>query len=110
MRKILLLSVCMLMTSLSYAGDQAGTIQYVRVRASDGLIYFALNGAPRSGAPACATGGYWMIRDENSNAGKQQYAMLLAAQLSGRVVAVIGMNSCVRWVDGEDASEIRIVE
>lgn len=102
-------AILMLISSLSQAGDQAGTIKYLRVRASDGLIYFALNGAKNS-APSCATSGEWMIRDESSNTGKQQYAMLLAAQLAGKTVAVTGLNTCVRWGDGEDANEIRIVD
>jgi hypothetical protein len=71
------------------------------------LIYFSLN-AVKTNSPACATANYWIIRDENSNAGKQQYAMLLAAQLSGQMVYVIGSNSCDRWPDAEDANEINI--
>lgn len=109
MKKRILAALCVFIAPISHAGSQTGTIQYVRVRASDGLIYFALNGGPKSGSPACATAGYWIIRDENSNSGKQQYAMLLAAQLAGKSVAVHGMDSCIRWSDGEDAGEIRIV-
>ncbi len=110
MSKIPLAAILISMMSLSHAGEQIGTIQYVRVRASDGLIYFALSGGAKSGSPPCATVDYWMIRDENSNAGKQQYAMLLAAQLAGRAVAIAGLSTCARWVNGEDVNEIRIVE
>lgn len=110
MKKHLLAALCAFMPSISHAGSQTGTIEYLRVRANDGLIYFGLNGAQKAGSPSCATNSNWIIRDENSNAGKQQYAMLLAAQLAGKTLAVVGMNSCVRWPDAEDAGEIRIVD
>jgi hypothetical protein len=110
MKKTLLLAIAMLASPWSHAGEQIGTILYVRVRASDGLIYFALNGTKTGASPSCATNSYWIIRDENSNAGKQQYGMLLAAQLAGRSVAVSGLNSCARWIDGEDAAEMRIAD
>lgn len=100
--------ILIFLSSFSYAGSQIGEIQYVIVRASDGLIYFRLSGS-KSGAPGFATSGEWMIRDESSNVGKQQYAMLLAAQLAGKSVTVSGFNTCVRWGDGEDVNEIRII-
>ncbi len=33
-------------------------------------------------------------------------ALLLAAQLAGKMIHVTGMNTCVRWSDGEDADTI----
>jgi len=36
--------------------------------------------------------------------------MLVAAQLAGRTIAVTGLNSCVRWGDGEDVNELRVVD
>jgi hypothetical protein len=108
MKKVFLAAVFTVMTSLAHAGTQVGTIEYVRVRTSDGLVYFALNGPAKVGSPACAALGYWIIRDESSNAGKQQYAMLLAAQLAGRTISVAGSNTCARWADGEDVAELRL--
>jgi hypothetical protein len=93
----------------SYAGSQTGTVNYIIVRASDGLVYFLLKGGALDSQPACATHGYWMIKDENSNAGKQQYSMILAAHASGKTVKVTGMNSCSRWGDGEDVNSIQII-
>ncbi len=90
------------------AGTQVGTVSSVIVRASDGLTYFTLNGAAKSGNPACATKSYWMIKDENSEVGKKQYAMVLAAQASGRELTVVGMNSCTRWLDGEDVNWMQL--
>jgi hypothetical protein len=59
-----------------------------------------------SGKPTCAKNPYWMIRDENSNAGKQQLATLLAAQATGKTVTVNGMGTCQRWLDGEDVNDV----
>ena len=104
---VLLLAV----PSAVYAGAQTGTVSYVEVRASDGLVYFELSGDAKTNSPSCAAEHfYWIIRDENSNAGKQQYAMVLAAQASGKRVFVVGLNSCARWHDGEDLNYIRILE
>ena len=102
---LLLLIVC----SFSVlAGSQIGTVSSVIVRASDGLTYFTLNGAAKSDNPTCATNSYWMIKDENSEVGKKQYAMVLAAQASGRELTVVGMNSCTRWSDGEDVNWMQL--
>lgn len=104
--KKLFVFLCLAFSTTVMAGTQTGTVVYVTVRSSDGLIIFVLNGY-MSSAPACATHGYWIIRDENSNAGKQQYAMLLAAQAAGKVVRADGRNTCVRWSDGEDVDTIK---
>lgn len=104
MKKILLMSLCL--CANSYAGYQMGKVQTIVVR-EDGLHYVVLEGTA-AGKPACATAGYWMIRDENSAAGKSQLSVLLAAHASGRVVYIDGKNSCTRWGDGEDISTVQI--
>ena len=73
---------------------------------SDGLHWFVLEGV-HSNKPSCAANqNYWMIKNENSQAGKTQISMLIAAHSAGRSVAVDGANSCTRWGDGEDADTI----
>ena len=105
--KALFVVMGLMFSSVCTAGNQEGTVGDVFVRASDGLIYFVVvNGDPKTGSPACATFSYWMIKDENSNAGKQQYQMLLAAQATGKTITVIGLNTCTRWSDGEDVDSI----
>lgn len=99
----------LLFSSAILAGNQTGTVNYVVVRASDGLVYFHLKGGTSLDKPACATHSYWMIKDENSNTGKQQYSMILAAHLSGKTVKVTGANACTRWGDGEDVNSIQIL-
>ena len=106
--KQLLTSMMLLLSSTVTAGAQIGTVSSVLVRASDGLVSFTLSGAPKTDSPACATYGYWMIKDENSEVGKKQYAMVLAAQASGRELTVVGMNSCTRWSDGEDVNWLQL--
>jgi hypothetical protein len=87
------------------AGQQTGKVARIHVRASDGLIYMVLTG-PRTGSPACAARDYWVIKNENSEAGKRQYAYLLTAQASNRAITVFGANTCARWYDGEDIEAI----
>ncbi|MFN3900695.1 MAG: hypothetical protein ACK4GU_11540 [Alishewanella aestuarii] len=92
----------------SKAGTQEGYIDWINVRASDGLIFFALKDGIKHNSPTCAANNYWMIRDENSEAGKKQFALLLTAQAAGKKITVVGMNSCQRWGDGEDVDWIRL--
>lgn len=101
-----------LLSSLSattVAGSITGFVQYVAQRASDGLTMVGVTGVPFD-KPGCATQSYWVIRDENSESGKKQYAMLLAAKASGLRVAINGSNACVRWGDGEDIDLIQLVD
>ena len=111
MKKVLT-SLLLLLAHGAYAanGIQTGTVHDITVRASDGLIVFNINGAAKSGGPACAALAYWMIRDENSNVGKQQYAVLLAALSSGKTVTITGLGTCLRWPDGEDVNSVLINE
>lgn len=102
------LKVFVLYTALSasaLAGTQSGKVTKVFIRASDGLVYFFVEGTG-TGKPACASAGYWIIKDENSSAGKRQLAALLTARASGEAVTISGMNTCTRWHDGEDVEEI----
>ncbi|WP_377160421.1 hypothetical protein ACFJIX_12470 [Roseateles sp. UC29_93] len=89
----------------AHAGSQVGKIKTLTIRASDGLVYFVLEGQ-RNERPACASGDYWMIRAEDSTTGKRQLAVLLTARASGQPVTVIGFNACTRWADGEDVNEL----
>ena len=87
------------------ASLQTGQVTTIIVRARDGLIYLYVSGTA-TGHPPCATGGYWMIKDENSNAGKQQLPVLIAAQAANRTVTLTGMNTCARWVNGENIESV----
>ena len=106
MKKFIL--ILMMLSTYASAGTQIGTVQYVIVRASDGLTYFTLANSVHTQKPDCATADYWIIKDENSTAGKSQYAMILSAQASGKTVKITGMNTCSRWRDGEDANSLQM--
>ena len=88
------------------AGSQGGQVVELSVCSSDGLVYFKVSGGTRANSPSCATANYWVIQNENSEAGKKQLALLLAARISGQNITVLGENSCTRWADGEDVKEI----
>jgi hypothetical protein len=106
--KVFLFLLCLPLTS--WAGTQSGKVDYLIVRASDGLVYFTLKGGSLNNSPSCATNSYWMIKDENSVAGQQQYSMLLAAHAAQKTVNVSGMNTCSRWGDGEDVNSVQIIQ
>ncbi|MEX2963363.1 hypothetical protein [Microbulbifer sp. TYP-18] len=104
MRKVFLLTA-MIISFGAQAGTQTGQISGVTVRASDGLHYFTMHGTTTD-KPACATNTYWIIKDENSTAGKSQLSVVLTAYASGKTVAVTGSGECTRWGDGEDVNTI----
>lgn len=94
-------------TGVDAQSMQAGIVSRIHVRASDGLVYFYVDG-PRSQAPACATQPYWIISNETSNAGKQQLALLMMAEAAGKPVTVSGTGDCARWSDGESVAEVAV--
>jgi hypothetical protein len=107
MRFTAILAMALFATS-AFGGSATGTITYLYQRASDNLIYVYVSGAVAN-RPACAAGTtYFMVRDENSATGKGQFATLLAAKVAGKAVTIEGLNTCVRWQDGEDINFILI--
>ncbi|AQT61094.1 hypothetical protein [Cellvibrio sp. PSBB023] len=103
-RKVLF-SLFILLTVSASAGEQTGKVSQIVVRGSDNLHYFFLEGSS-SNKPVCAKHTYWMIRDENSIAGKTQISLLLSAQAQQKTIRVVGSGSCTRWGDGEDVDAI----
>lgn len=99
-------ALCMFSSPIS-AGEQTGKITQIVVRASDNLHYFTLEG-PSSGKPTCASMGYWMIKNENSVAGRSQLSILHSAQAQQKPIRVIGAGTCTRWPDGEDVEAMLI--
>jgi hypothetical protein len=93
------------MSSAVAGGNVSGTVGAIAVR--NGMTYFTINGK-NQGRPGCAANTlYWMIKDEASQTGKQQIALLLSAKANNRTVYVDGTGTCVKWYDGEDVYEIR---
>lgn len=102
-----ILPLALALAPAAYAGTQVGKIDNIAARTSDGLLIIELTGTA-SGKPQCATHSYWMIKNENSTIGKQQLAMLMAAQLSGKTVTIVGTAACTRWADGEDIEYVMV--
>lgn len=106
-RKRLCGVVLSLLATPALCGSQIGQVTQVFIREQDGLVYFTMSGQ-HDNRPACATQQYWIVKNENSEAGKRQLVVLLSARTTGAVVAVSGGNTCVRWHDGEDADTVSI--
>jgi hypothetical protein len=86
---------------------QVGTVSRLHVRGTDGLVYFYVAG-PRSPMPGCAIQPYWIVPNESSASAKQQLALLMMAEATGKVVTVVGTGTCSRWPDGESVAEIAV--
>ncbi|CDU08704.1 conserved hypothetical protein [Vibrio coralliirubri] len=101
--------ILFIISNTANAGSQTGKVSTLYARASDNLHLVTLTGGTaKTDSPTCATKGYWLIRDENSIAGKSQFSQLLAAKMAGKTVTISGLNSCIRWGDGEDINTIII--
>ncbi len=100
-RLVMAAALCASFASQSWASDVTGKVTLVSTRATDGLQLVEVD-AQRSGKPTCAQYNYLIIKDERSDAGKAQYAMLMAAWLADKVVTINGTGACTRWGDGED--------
>ena len=101
--------ILFLFSTPALAGVQTGTVSWLTVRHVDGLIYFVLDGDTKTGTEPCP-GSTWVIADENSETGKKQYAMLLAAHVSGKQIRVHGANNCNRSQSGESVDWIQFFQ
>lgn len=109
---VMFASLCALATTPAIAGKDTGFVKSISVRDSDGLIFvdLLLSIPWPFNHPSCAVKSYWIIPDETSDSGKRLFKTLLAAQLSGRLVTIIGKDTCSRWPDGEDIENVGIDE
>ncbi len=106
-RELAVLSAAMAFLFSPPAGSStiSGKVGMLQSRASDGLQYVVVKGNSDL-KPACAKNTYYMIKDEKSDAGKAQFAMLMSAYLSGKAVTIYGTGQCGRWSDGEDINAV----
>lgn len=107
---ISVVSLCLSAGAMAGGSSITSKVKEVHVRASDGLQWIVM-ATPPSGRPDCGSRQpYYMIKDEHSDAGKAQFAMLLSAQLSGIPVTVDGAGVCSRWGDGEDIEHVMLAQ
>ncbi|MBB5886440.1 MULTISPECIES: hypothetical protein [unclassified Xanthomonas] len=91
-----------LLPGLASASSVTGTVKDLSVRATDGVHYVVINATPTQRPTCAASTTYYMIKDEKSDTGKAQLAMLLSAYMAGKPVWIEGGDTCTRWGDGED--------
>ena len=109
MFRVIVFGLIFMVAATAHASVAEGKVKYIRARASDGLTWIDIEGA-RSARPACAQNNYMMIRDENSEVGKKQFAILLQAHATGKSVIVYGANNCSRWSDGESIETVEAIQ
>jgi len=111
MKKITLLILLFTSITSVYAGNQTGKVSFVKIR-DDGLIKVGLDTVWENRA-ACVTKLWWIIKDENSQAGQAQLSLLLTAHASGRTVKIGGApngGTCIRTPgEGEDIRNLNMV-
>lgn len=96
------------MACISNASTQTGYISTILVR-DDGLHWIYVTGE-RTEKPQCSVNhSYWMIKDEASNYGQSQFALLISAMMANKKVKITGDGSCTRWGDGEDIRTVQVI-
>ena len=104
--------LAVLASSGVFAGYQEGVVEQAAYDIHTNTFFVILSGTHHD-EPSCAQQynvDYWIVKDETSQGGKAQIAMLLGAKLSGKKVKIIGLNTCSEWHDGEDIRRVTIID
>ena len=114
MKKIIFILLALNLSTV-FAYVHQGNIESIKIR-EDGVIKIELDTVWDN--VSCRTRDWWIIKDENSAAGKAQLSLALTAQVSGKTVKVDGFpgaGNCLRMVNdpankrGEDIKNISII-
>ena len=92
----------LMMTNLAYAGSGWGGVQieHVGIWNDKNIVFFYTSDSTNK--PQCNTyNNRWTI-NLNTEAGKAQYSLILAAQTAGTRIRVLGLNTCNLWSNSED--------
>lgn len=111
MKKVLYflsLIILVLLGNTVWASTFDGKVTAIHVRDVDGMVWIYVEGTRKGTVPACATKGYFIVKNENSAAGKRQLATLMMAQAMNKRVLIEGYSTCTRWGDGEDINTVSI--
>lgn len=98
----------MCITQQVLASTYTGKISAIHVRNADGLVWIYVEGTRTGEVPTCGKKTYMIIKNENSESGKRQLALLMLAHATNKKVIVVGANTCTRWGDGEDIDTVSI--
>jgi len=110
LRVLLFLLISQLAAVTATAGTAIGQVSVLYARSSDNLQLVILTGGSQVGRPACAAATtYYVVKDENSQAGKSQFAQMLSAQTTGKSIFIQGLGTCTRFSDAEDINWIQVM-
>lgn len=111
MKKLVVILALVASTSAFSASNQTAVVDYVQAHSSNGLTYFNLAGLKtnEAGDVNCGGSNIWIIKDPDSDIGKQLYSMILAAASANKTVTVKGSGLCPNGlqIDGEYVESIR---
>ncbi len=107
--KVVVFISLLVISNLALSSTQEGTIDWIDIR-ENGVVHFSLIGTRTTVVGTCAEANphFWVIKDENSQAGKYQMSVILAAKLSQNIISITGTGLCTRITDGEDVRNLLI--
>ena len=99
-------------TQLALAGEVANaTVVELAIFREYGNFVFVRTDVTPTSKPTCATNGAWHFTlSLSAVAGKETYAMLLAAKTSGKRVHISGSNQCLEFGQIESIRGLNILD
>ena len=104
-KKKVLFGVVSLLPGIVIAGNGFGKVRIEHVGGYGESLVFFYTTTYNLEQGTCNTNPRWVL-DLNSVAGKEQYSLLLAAQLSDKDVVVKGTGTCNYWSGSEDVHNV----
>ncbi|MBT8133355.1 MAG: hypothetical protein KJO03_02535 [Gammaproteobacteria bacterium] len=108
----ILIFFLLIVSTVSYAGSQVGTIEKLYISGRD---YPAPNQNPThvyiagryDAKPDCAVSGYWALNSETQQ-GRAILSLLITAQATGKTVSLLGTGDCRLRPDMETLFQVGI--
>jgi hypothetical protein len=92
--------VCVTIASGAIAGTGSGRVEIEHVGGYGNIVFFFTD--THTDMPACNTYRQRWVLSLSAPGGKEQYALLLAAQAAAKPVQVKGSGACNLWSDSEN--------
>jgi len=93
--------------TVSARDQETGTVDHVTTVSNNGETYFYLVVENRPVSNCGGSTSQWTIKNDGSEVSKRQYAMVLAAASSVKLLTVKGFESCAPATYGEYVDEIK---